>query len=332
MPTASFSRISLEHAIAGSGGTVLATLLLFPLERAKTLLQLDGDRQSGLLTVLLQVLREEGPSGLYRGCPPMLQTVGTSNFIYFFLFEGFKERLAQAAGLDEGEVGPYQTLAAASIAGSLNMAVTEPLWRACVVAQAQHANISDSVASSSSTATTGCCETVVTNQQGVFYTVAQMWRKEGPSALWRGLGSSLWLVLNPVIQFFVYDVLKGMFASSDGISSATASSIGAIAKALATLLTFPLQVAQSRLRNAHKSDRCGDGTKPELLGMVPCLHAILAERGFLALYIGLLPKLIQTVTHAALMFAIYEKLHWAIRRLSRQGVRRLMHRKRESSR
>jgi len=308
---------------------VLATLLLFPLERAKTLLQLDGDRQKGLLTILLQVLRGEGPRGLYRGCPPMLQTVGTSNFIYFFLFEGLKERLAQAAGLQEGEVGPYQTLAAASIAGSLNMAVTEPLWRACVVAQAQQTNIAGGGASSS---TNACCREMVVGQNGVFYIVARMWRAEGPSALWRGLSSSLWLVLNPVIQFFVYDMLKGMFATSDGISSAMASSIGAVAKAIATLLTFPLQVAQSRLRNAQKSDRCGDGTKPELLGMAPCLHAILVERGFLGFYVGLLPKLIQTVTHAALMFTIYEKLHWLIRRFSRKGMRRLMHQKRRSLR
>ncbi len=28
--------------------------------------------------------------GLYRGCGPMLQTVTSSNFLYFFLFEGLK--------------------------------------------------------------------------------------------------------------------------------------------------------------------------------------------------------------------------------------------------
>eukprot|EP00913_Durusdinium_trenchii_P003889 g3598.t1 len=83
-----FSVCSFEHAISGSTGTVLATLLLFPLERLKTLLQVDPEAYRGLYDVLRRVLRDEGASGLYTGCTPMLQTVGSSNFLYFFLFQG----------------------------------------------------------------------------------------------------------------------------------------------------------------------------------------------------------------------------------------------------
>eukprot|EP00435_Cladocopium_sp_Y103_P022774 s3596_g5.t1 len=93
---------------------------------------------------------------------------------------------------------------------------------------------------------------------GVFATVHQIWAQEGARALWRGLGTSLWLVTNPVIQFFAYDFLKALYVHAAEISAAEAFFIGAIAKALATLLTFPLQVAQSRLR------ACGGG-----VGMVP---------------------------------------------------------------
>ena len=49
---------------------------------------------------------------------------------------GFQEPLANFAGQPEGVVGPYETLVASALAGALNMAVTEPLWRACVIAQA----------------------------------------------------------------------------------------------------------------------------------------------------------------------------------------------------
>lgn len=225
----------------------------------------------------------------------MLQTVGTSNFLYFFLFEGLKEPLAQLAQRPEGVVGPYETLASSAIAGALNMCITEPLWKACVVSQALPAS---------------------GKTLGVLGTVCHMWAAEGPRALWRGLSTSLWLVSNPVIQFFVYDWLKALRLDSD-ITALQAFSLGAFAKALATLLTFPMQVAQSRLRLAGRGGSAG----PDLAGMIPCLRAVFHEKGFAGLYVGLLPKLVSTVTQAAFMFAFYEKVHAAIRRMSRQGLR-----------
>jgi len=334
--------------VSGSSGTVLATLLLFPLERLKTLLQVVPDDDSddspaalGLRGVLLCVLRKEGFGGLYRGCVPMLQTVGASNFLYFFLFEGLKEKLAKISGQPDGAVGPYEMLASSALAGALNMVVTEPLWRACVMAQAQPSlpgRGEEAVASSSSSSSR--------SPRGVFRTVFSMWMEEGPRALWRGLGSSLWLVSNPVIQFFVYDLLKELrlatAAEEQLLSTAEAFAMGAVAKALATVLTFPLQVAQSRLRAAQSGGRrpsigggkalAGDNrVRPELQGMVPCLRALFHEKGMSGLYFGLGPKLLQTVTQAAFMFAFYEKVLWVIRRLSRNGMRRLKRRMRSRS-
>lgn len=318
-----FTRYAMEHAFAGSTGTVLATGMLFPLERVKTLVQVEPG--TGLREVFRRVLKEEGPHGFYKGCLPMLQTVGSSNFLYFLLFEGLKDRLAKADDMPDGEVGAYETLIASAIAGALNMVLTEPLWRACVVAQAQtRATSSTAKVSDGSGAIT--VRAPLKASSGAFGTVCQMWRTEGPMALWRGLWSSLWLVSNPVIQFFAYDMLKAARPNWKEVSSLEAFLMGAVAKALATVLTFPLQVAQSRLRNARGA-AAGNGQVPELRGMIPCLQAVFRENGIAGLYFGLLPKLLQTVTQAAFMFAIYEKVHWVIRRLSKKGgktVRRLV--------
>merc|ERR1712100_924030 len=91
--------------------------------------------------------------------------------------------------------------------------------------------------------------------------------------------------------------------------------MGAVAKAVATILTFPLQVAQSRLRAVKKgsNQNLGSNRQPELQGMVPCLHAIWLEGGIRRLYAGLGTKLLQTVTQAAFLFAFYEKVHRVIR-------------------
>lgn len=343
------SRNSLEHAVAGTTGSMLATLLLFPLERLKTLLQLELRKDVGLLHILRRVLKEEGPAGLYRGCTPMLQTVGVSNFIYFFLFEGLKEPLANAAGRPEGEVGPYETLVSSAISGAINMSLTEPFWRACVVAQARTRpgltsisadggtggssdllltpSLAEPLASPRSVRSSRLLRQQTLGSVGVFHTVYHLWVAEGARALWRGLPSSLWLVMNPVIQFFVYDLLKAMLRSVDDISSAEAFAMGAVAKALATVATFPLQVAQSRLRAAREAvvgatvKELALQPRPELQGMVPCLMALLREGGLNALYSGLFPKLVQTVTQTACMFAFYEKIHWVIRRFSKRTRR-----------
>lgn len=308
-----FSQNSLEHALAGSTGTVLSTLLLFPLDRLKTLLQIDDSSSMTLSDMLARVLREEGIRGLYTGCSPMLQTVGSSNFLYFFLFKGLQA--SRIVGKSEYPAGPYETLASSAIAGALNMLVTEPLWRGSVVLQSKRAaDVQGPIYGSASRAPVS----------GVLGIVCEMWRQEGPRALWRGLGSSLWLVSNPIIQFFVYDLLKACRQSTDAISAKEAFAMGAVAKALATIVTFPLQVAQSRLRNA----KCGKDGMSNLQGMLPVLRAIFAEKGFRGLYIGMLPKLLQSVTQAAIMFAIYEKVHWAIRRMSRKGWRHFVLQKR----
>lgn len=303
---------------------MLATGLLFPLERLKTLLQLDfgsdsesaeSRRKSGLRDVCISVLQQEGFGGLYRGCWPMLQTVGVSNFLYFLLFEGLKEPLAIAAGRPQGEIGPYETLLSSAIAGSLNMCLTEPLWRACIVVQDIAAGLSINNERR---------EVQARRNSDVFVTVAQISEAEGSRSLWRGLGSSLWLVANPVIQFFVYDMLKSLRRRATDVSSLEAFCMGAVAKAVATVATFPLQVAQSRLRAARESGTCTDSRPPELQGMVPCLRAIFSESGLSGLFSGLLPKLLQTMTQAACMFAFYEKIHWSIRKFSKRTKLHLM--------
>mmetsp|Transcript_14411 Transcript_14411/g.50646 ORF Transcript_14411/g.50646 Transcript_14411/m.50646 type:complete len:337 (-) Transcript_14411:18-1028(-) len=320
------SRNSLEHAVAGSAGTCLASLLLFPLDRVKTLIQLDPAAYPGLLAAFVKVLQAEGPRGLYTGCGPMLQTVSISNFLYFFLFEGLKDRLAIAFGQPEGSRGPYETLVASALAGSLNMVVTEPLWRACIVAQAHEQKRTASSASlltdgggvSGGSSGSSARSAAQLAPLGVFGAVAGMWAEEGTSALWRGLGSSLWLVTNPVIQFFAYDMLKAIRLRSTDVSAAEAFLMGALAKALATVLTFPLQVAQSRLRAV----RGQTSLPPELRGMVVCLQSVYRTNGVAGLYFGLVPKLLQTVTTAAFMFAFYEKIHVVIRRATRNVLQR----------
>jgi adenine nucleotide transporter 17 len=51
-------------------------------------------------------------------------------------------------------------------------------------------------------------QTVVVKKLGFFETIQNILAKDGVGAFWRGLGPALVLVINPVIQYTVFEQLK----------------------------------------------------------------------------------------------------------------------------
>ena len=220
----------------------------------------------------LRTLRQAGQPiprnffDFFRGCRAVLETVAISNFLYFYL---------QEATLN------FQVpmVAASTLAAVGNTILTEPLWKA---------NTSLKLGSKSS-------------QVSVLTELRRAVNKEGLLHQWRGTGVSLWLVGNPVIQFTAYEWLKRQIMirrRGKPLSDVEIFMIGAASKALATVMTYPLQVAQTRLRNASK----------EYKGTVDCLNKIYDKDGVSGLFAGISSKLAQTVLTAALMLLIYERI------------------------
>jgi len=169
--------------------------------------------------------------------------------------------------------------------------------------------------------------------------------EEGILSLWNGCLASLVLVSNPTINFVVYDKVKQIAmerAKAGGrkyLTSFEIFIIGAIAKAVATILTYPIQLAQSRMRamkggpshggsHSHgshtkdtKDNNDNKDTKvtinplkesrppPEVYrGTLHCLYVIFKRDGFFGWFRGLYVKLLQTVLTAAFQFVAYENI------------------------
>lgn len=118
---------------------------------------------------------------------------------------------------------------------------------------------------------------------------------EGVDSLWSGFGASLLLVANPAIHFTVYETLKRRVNVK---SATTFFLLGAISKSVATVVTYPLQLVQTRQRLNKKQN----------VHTLALLLSIIKRNGPGALYQGLESKLIQTVLGAAIMFMTYEKI------------------------
>lgn len=85
--------------------------------------------------------------------------------------------------------------------------------------------------------------------------------------------------------------------------------IGAVAKAVATTVTYPLQTVQSVLRFGQFNEST---ERSKLLSSLRTIKSLLVNRirryGMFGLFKGLEAKLLQTVLTAALMFLLYEKI------------------------
>uniref|UniRef100_A0A7S4Q0J2 ADP,ATP carrier protein n=2 Tax=Alexandrium monilatum TaxID=311494 RepID=A0A7S4Q0J2_9DINO len=136
----------------------------------------------------------------------------------------------------------------------------------------------------------------------VFRMMASIQESEGTWALWRGLGSSLWLTCVPVAQFCLYEGLRALDIWGRGVdhrpSGTEAFLLGAVAKGGAAIATYPLQVVQSNLRLRGQA----------FGGTLAALMRLRCERGFAGLFAGFEAKILQTALNGALMMLTYEKL------------------------
>uniref|UniRef100_A0A3Q3FDJ1 Solute carrier family 25 member 17 n=1 Tax=Labrus bergylta TaxID=56723 RepID=A0A3Q3FDJ1_9LABR len=229
MSDAVFSYESLVHALSGAVGSVTAMTVFFPLDTARLRLQVDENRKAkSSHAILAEIVKEEGLLAPYRGWFPVICSLCCSNFVYFYCFHSLK-----AVSLKGKQSAPSTDLLIGIAAGVINVLVTTPLWVVNTRLKLQGSKFRNA-------------DIRPTNYSGILDAFVQIIRDEGVGALWNGTFPSLLLVLNPGIQFMIYESLKRHLRR--GLSSIEVFIIGAIAKAIATTVTYPLQTIQSILR------------------------------------------------------------------------------------
>ncbi|XP_046502814.1 peroxisomal membrane protein PMP34 isoform X1 [Equus quagga] len=283
---------SLVHAVAGAVGSVTAMTVFFPLDTARLRLQVDEKRKSKTThMVLLEIIKEEGLLAPYRGWFPVISSLCCSNFVYFYTFNSLKAIWVKGQNSTTGK-----DLVVGFVAGVVNVLLTTPLWVVNTRLKLQGAKFRNE-------------DIVPTNYKGIIDAFHQIIRDEGILALWNGTFPSLLLVFNPAIQFMFYEGLKRQLLKKRmKLSSVDVFIIGAVAKAIATTVTYPMQTVQSILRFGRHRLNPENRTLGSLRNVLYLLHQRVRRFGIIGLYKGLEAKLLQTVLTAALMFLVYEKL------------------------
>ncbi|KAF9354158.1 ADP/ATP carrier protein [Mortierella sp. AD094] len=283
------------HAIAGTGGAMFALTCTYPLDIIKTRMQVrsrnaseasDPDVYLSTRDAFQKIIKSEGVIGLYAGLLTGLLGTASQNFTYFYWYtlirSGYINQLPAGVALSTA-----MELLIGAGAGALTQIFTIPV----------------------SVVTTRQQTMPLGERQDLKATAMEIVQEEGWTGLWKGLKPSLVLVINPAITYGMYSriqelVLKA-FRRKD-MTPGLVFLVGALAKTLATVVTYPYIMAKVRLQ--WKPSKKDAATHKPYKGAIDVLQRVFAKEGLRGWYIGMQAQISKAVISQALLFMVKDQL------------------------
>jgi adenine nucleotide transporter 17 len=286
---------NVAHALAGAGGGLLSMILTYPLITLSTRAQVESKKaESKFIEAVQKIIAREGVSGLYSGINSALFGISVTNFVYYYWYEwtrAFFEKAAHKAGRASMKLTTVESMIAGALAGSATVIITNPIWvvntRVTTRKQDNETDIEGGVRPAKRPSTIG--------------TLMSLLKNEGPQALFAGVVPALVLVINPILQYTLFEQMKNTVEQKRKVTPTIAFFLGALGKLFATSVTYPYITVKSQMHVAAHSD------KKE--GMFQALNRVVREEGYAGLYKGIGPKVTQSVLTAALLFAFKDVLY-----------------------
>jgi len=304
------------RAVCGALGSVVSMTLLYPLETLRTRLQIDPSlltqkrktssesyQYRSSLHLIYYLYMAGGFSMLYRGWASLVLALSVTNFVYFYSFYGLREFFLVT---DQQIVST--DFACGIIAGILTVIVSNPFWVINIRLKLQGTTYKKGDNNNNRTRD----DNYNKHYHGIIHCFLTIIRNKdsGIASLWSGSTSSFLLVLNPTIQFVTYEALKrwNILGASPLISITICHAINsAIAKMIATIVTYPLQVIQTRCSAGYNNNKNTLSMQIKKILLQPNKNILQS------LFCGLESKLLQTTLTTVIMFLVYEKLVYIVK-------------------
>jgi adenine nucleotide transporter 17 len=284
--------MALVDGVAGGLAGLCTTSIFYPLNLVNTRLQAEftdtqkTDEQRAEVSatrMMLTILREKGPTGLYVGAAPFLVKDITATALQYFWKSAVRKLYLR-------HISPSPSLFTEVLIGMVGCGVTNMFivpWDNVVVHQ----------------------QTRDVSFRGAVQEVCQDY------GIYKGLLPSQILTSNPAITFAIFDKLKLVFEKlslGPGLASFCAA---LLAKIIALLLTFPLIRCKVVLQSARKtSDNeavvsvMDSASVPDgLRGLLFVFQQILQVEGLTGFYKGIFSQLFSSVMCAILMLTAKDK-------------------------
>ncbi|KAI8854680.1 mitochondrial carrier domain-containing protein [Chytridium lagenaria] len=283
---------SVAHALAGAGGGMISMSLTYPLITVSTRAQVDKSadaEKKAFITKQIEafskVIKNEGPGGLYSGIGSAMFGIALTQGVYYWY-----EFVKAAFETPERAISTLESMAAGAVAGAATSIITNPIW----VVNSKRALWDDGKP---------------TKPLTTFQTIRKILAEEGPQGFFRGIIPALILVINPIIQYTVFERLRIVMQERKALRGKGALStidfflLGAISKLAATSITYPYIVVKSRMQLKQSTSEAA-----RYKSVWDGLTKIAKTEGVKGLYKGIEAKLLQSVLSSAFTFAFKEEL------------------------
>jgi len=298
-----FPFISNNNSLFSGGiaGTI-ASCITNPLEVVKTQLQSSstsvtahGQLASAAgnpVAIATTIFEKDGIFGFFRGLKPTLVGIIPARSAYFYAYESSKRALGPI--LPEGSIP--NALISGLAAGVAGNTLTNPIW----LVKTRMQLLADSS---------------VGQRQYTSYgdVIGSIYREEGLGGFYKGITASYWGCAEGCIQFVLYEQIKSRLLNNendrrmkkglgptDKLPKLTYFCSAAVAKGVAATVTYPHEVARTRLR-----EQARDGVF-KYKGMWQTIGLVGREEGRAGLYGGMGVHLAKVVPNSAIMFLTYE--------------------------
>jgi hypothetical protein len=161
-----------------------------------------------------------------------------------------------------------ESMIAGAIAGSATVLITNPIWVINTRMTTRKNDSDEQVLPGSKPA----------KAPSTLGTLLALLRDEGPARLFSGVMPALVLVINPILQYTVFEQMKQMLEKKRRVTPKDAFYLGALGKLLATSITYPYITVKSRMHVAGR-----DGPREDML---TTFRRIIREEGYTGLYGG----------------------------------------------
>lgn len=259
----------------------------YPLITLSTRAQVESKRaDSTFLKAVKAIVDREGLPGLYAGLDSAIFGISVTNFVYYYFYEytrAFFERAAEKAGRATKQLTTVESMIAGAIAGSATVIMTNPIWvvNTRMTTRKHQADDKTKATTAADVEEAGTPSTAPNKPMkplGTLATVMALLKNEGPQALFAGVLPALVLVINPILQYTLFEQMKNAVEKKRRMTPTIAFFLGALGKLFATSVTYPYITVKSQ---AHVAGR--EGNKE---GMTAAIRRIVKEEGYAGLYKG----------------------------------------------
>lgn len=173
-----------------------------------------------------------------------------------------------------------ESMLAGAIAGSATVLITNPIWVVNTHDSARLGVLFLAFKLDEQSARPGPQPYSPPKKPLTISIVVALWNNEGPFAFFAGVLPALVLVINPILQYTIFEQLRNVLEKRRRVTPRDVFVLEALGKLLATSITYPYITVKSRM---HVANRSSDGKEE---GIGAALTRIVREEGWGGLYKG----------------------------------------------